>query len=255
MKQNKLEQVDWYRHIVNSIDGSVYWKDLNGVYLGCNTYAARMVGLDSPDEIIGKTDFDLFSEDVAKQYRKNDNCVMESKTSMSVGERGISADGNFLFQLSSKKPLYDARGEIIGITGNTIDITDKKQFELIEFKQVSNESRSLIKAIQLVNDISLLIEQYKIDDLNKKLGKTSPEIRYLGEIVLSRREKQILYYLAMGKNPKDIANIIGDIEKKIISFKTVLSIINKKLYPKFDVGSRSQLLERAIKLKLIPLML
>jgi len=258
MKQNKLDQVDFYKHIINSIEGSIYWKDLNGVYLGCNLYAAKMVGLAKPEDIIGKTDFDLFSREIANQYKKHDKHVITYETEISIEEQGVAVDGSILYQLSSKKPLYDSQGDLIGIIGNTINVTDRKKAQMLELEnqRLYNEKEILAKGGKLLKDVLLLIEQYKIDELDKKnISRPLRESCYMEEIKLSRREKQILYYLAMGKSTKEIATIIGNLDSKIISYKTILSIINKKLYIKFDVISRGQLIERAIRMKMIPLII
>ena len=54
------------------LPGHVYWKDKEGKYLGCNDLQAKTLGLVSRDDIIGKTDFDLVSEDEASMIRQND---------------------------------------------------------------------------------------------------------------------------------------------------------------------------------------
>jgi DNA-binding CsgD family transcriptional regulator len=101
---------------------------------------------------------------------------------------------------------------------------------------------------------------HKLDILNDKLqansvgGKKKPKVHQV-EITLTRREKQILYYLSLNKSVKEIANILSQLENKTVSFLTVHSILNKKLYPKFDVLGVSQLIAKAHELKLIPFVL
>lgn len=120
------------KEILNSheaILGSIYWKDKNGVYLGGNDNAAKAVGLRSQAELIGKTDYDLFPQAIADEYRKNDLYVMNNNISITAEEKSISPDGKTMYQLSSKKPLIDEKGVICGIIGNTIDITAIKNAE------------------------------------------------------------------------------------------------------------------------------
>lgn len=57
--QNKLQTQLYVNNILQYIQGCIYWKDINGAYLGCNLMEAELLGLNSPGEIIGKTVHDL----------------------------------------------------------------------------------------------------------------------------------------------------------------------------------------------------
>ena len=64
--------------IMNNIPQAVFWKDRNLVYLGCNRAFAEDTGFSSPEEVIGKTDFDMPWKEQAELYRADDRLVMES---------------------------------------------------------------------------------------------------------------------------------------------------------------------------------
>ena len=123
----------------NSILGSIYWKDLDFVYRGCNEYAAKMVGLKDEASLIGKTDYDLFDKEIADGFRENDIEVLKSGKQCVVEEKVVMPDGRVLIQLSSKKPLRDGNGKVCGVIGNTVDITYLKKIEeeLIQAKEVA----------------------------------------------------------------------------------------------------------------------
>lgn len=115
--------------LVQALPGSIYYKDLNGVYLGANDHALQMVGLSSEKHIIGKTDFDLFSKEHAALFRAADlKIIQEGKESVKE-EVSFSPEGEELVQLSSKKPLKDNDDNVIGIVGNTVNITYLKKTE------------------------------------------------------------------------------------------------------------------------------
>jgi signal transduction histidine kinase len=115
------------RGVIENLPGSIYWKDINGVYLGNNKFARdKMIDLNLSESVINKTDYDLFSKEVADGFRKNDLEVMESNCELSSEEITTLPDGRKIFQLSIKRPLYDNVGNIIGIVGNTVDITELK---------------------------------------------------------------------------------------------------------------------------------
>ena len=99
----------------------IYWKDFDGIYVGCNKKQALDFGFLSSDEIIGKTDYDLLPEAEADLYRLNDQKVMRSGIPMTVEEHGY---------LSTKIPLRQDNGTVVGILGVSVDIKQyKKQIE------------------------------------------------------------------------------------------------------------------------------
>ena len=135
--------------VLNNISGSIYWKDKNGVYLGGNDFSAKMVGLLSAKELIGKTDYDLFPKEIADKYKENDFQVMESGKAVIVEEASYSPAGKKLIQLSSKKPLFNAQGEICGIVGNTIDVTQLKEAQerALKAEAKAEAERQIKKAV------------------------------------------------------------------------------------------------------------
>ena len=115
---------------------SIYWKNLQGVYLGCNSVMLKMVGVSSVKEIIGKTDYDLSWKRSAKQLHKNDEKVIKSRKLQHLVETGKLADGTVVTVISNKMPIFNKVGKVIGIIGSSIDITElkKTQQQLEEVK-------------------------------------------------------------------------------------------------------------------------
>lgn len=111
------------------IPGSIYWKDKEGVYLGCNSFQAKIVGLNSPTEVIGKTDYDFPWRDMAEQLRETDKRIMKTGKSEELFERVILPDGAPLIMLTNKSPLYDEQGKVMGIIGTSLDVTNLKKAE------------------------------------------------------------------------------------------------------------------------------
>jgi len=114
-------------NILNSIPQYVFWKDRNSTYIGCNTVFARAAGLDRPDLVAGKTDFDLpWSVRDLESYRDDDLQVMRQNTPrLHVIEPLQQADGSRLWIDTSKFPLLDEKGEVSGVLGVYEDITDR----------------------------------------------------------------------------------------------------------------------------------
>lgn len=149
---------DYFSNIIDSVEGSIYWKDIDGVYLGCNAYAAEMISFSKPENIIGKTDYDLFDKVIADSYRKHDLQVIEQQGELTIEEWAKSTDGEDIVQLSCKKPLYSRSGEIIGIIGNTINITDRREKERLKLE---NEVQK--KLLQEQEKFRVLVDQMSHD--------------------------------------------------------------------------------------------
>lgn len=116
--------------IINSIPVRVFWKDRNLTYLGCNNLFTKDAGFTNPKEIIGKDDFQMGWSDQAELYRDDDRKVIESgKSKLHIEEPQTTPEGNEITLLTSKIPLRNFVGEIIGVLGVYIDITERKQIE------------------------------------------------------------------------------------------------------------------------------
>ena len=70
--------LDLLQLVMNNIPQAVFWKDRDLVYLGCNQAFADDAGFSSPEEIIGKTDFDMPWKDQAELYRADDQRVLKN---------------------------------------------------------------------------------------------------------------------------------------------------------------------------------
>ncbi len=141
-KENSFskEKLTYLHNIIRDLPGLIYWKDLSGRYLGCNQFAADLMKKNGVietaniTEVIGKTDFDLFDKVTAEQYNRNDQLVIKDKKSITQEEVVTQDDGQVIYQLSVKRPLYDEGNKIIGVIGNTVDVTDQKKVEHLELE-------------------------------------------------------------------------------------------------------------------------
>ncbi len=116
--------------IINAIPARVFWKDKQLVYLGCNAVFARDAGFDDSKDIIGKNDYQMGWREQAELYRGDDRQVIESGCAkLLIEEPMTSPAGEILTLLTSKLPLRNAKGEINGILGTYLDISDRKRAE------------------------------------------------------------------------------------------------------------------------------
>ena len=112
--------------IINAIPVRIFWKDRNSVYLGCNSIFARDAGFSDPKDIIGKDDFQMGWRDQAELYRNGDRQVMESGNSILLNEEPqTTPEGNTIILLTNKIPLKNSNGEIYGILGTSMNVTER----------------------------------------------------------------------------------------------------------------------------------
>lgn len=118
-------------HIMNSVPQAIFWKDRESVYLGCNRVFALQAGLDHPEDIVGKQDFDLpWGREASEGYRADDREVMErTEAKRHIIETLRQADGATIWIDTSKIPLVDKSGRVEGVLGVYEDITRRKQAE------------------------------------------------------------------------------------------------------------------------------
>jgi PAS domain S-box-containing protein len=118
--------------VLDTIPQRVFWKDRRSVYMGCNKPFAHDAADSAPDAIVGKTDYELggVATTDAKRQRADDLLVMESGASKLNYEEPLSRpDGSQHWLMSSKAPLRDQSGEVIGVLGTYEDITVRKRAE------------------------------------------------------------------------------------------------------------------------------
>ncbi len=146
--RNKAEEALTNSHnllttIIDTVPARIFWKDTNLNYLGCNYAFVKDAGEDTPQNIIGKSDYDFCWKENAKFYRADDRSIIElGSPKLFFEELQKRPDGTTVWLRTSKVPMYDKKNNAIGILGMYEDITEHK---LVETSL--RESQSHLQAI------------------------------------------------------------------------------------------------------------
>ena len=167
--------------VLDNFPGVVFWKDRHSNYLGCNQSFATGAGLNSPAEIVGKTDLNLpWASTEAISYRKDDLDVMENgKGRLHIVEMQHQSDGQVIWFDTSKFALRDSLGQVIGVIGvsNDISILKMAEQELIN----TNKELAFQNAEKEKRAIELIIAKEKAEESDRLksafLTNMSHEIR------------------------------------------------------------------------------
>ncbi|MEA3383280.1 MAG: ATP-binding protein [Campylobacterota bacterium] len=136
------------QNILDTVPSRIFWKDKNGIYLGANKLFVGDADLNSVDELIGKTDWELKWKIEAQRYIDDDNKVIQSgKNHLRYEETQTFEDGTIVNLITSKVALKDKNKQIIGIIGIYDDITEQKKLE----NQLNNQNKMLEEQSKMVS--------------------------------------------------------------------------------------------------------
>ncbi len=132
--------------VMENIPQYIYWKDINSVYLGCNHNFTKLVNIEQAEDIIGKTDIDIFSnEDKVNQLKKHETIVMETrKPEFHKVESWVLDNGELIWVDTNRIPLYDSEDKVAGILVTLEDITERQLSEQ-KLKESEEKYRHLIE--------------------------------------------------------------------------------------------------------------
>ena len=130
-EEELMESRQFLQTVLDTFPLSVFWKDCQSVFLGCNQNFLQAANLTSTTEIIGKTDYDLpWGAREAAFYQADDRQVIESGVAKLAIEETITlGTGETRWIETNKIPLRDLDGNVIGVVGTFQDISDRKQAE------------------------------------------------------------------------------------------------------------------------------
>ena len=231
--------------IINSIPVRVFWKDKNLVYLGCNEIFARDAGFTDPKDIVGKDDYQMGWKDQAELYRKDDLEVISSGLSkLLIEEPQTTPKGESITLLTSKLPLRDSKGEIIGIIGTYMDITERQK--------VHDELQQAYKQLKETQD--QLIQTSKMSALGQLAGGIAHELNNPLTGVLNNAQLIKMEMEAKKDfSPNDFKELLAIVESSALRCKKIIQSLLDFTYAtkgKMSAVSLNELVDKTIDLVL-----
>ncbi len=145
--------------VLDSIPARVFWKDRDSRFLGCNRLFAMDAGMECPKQIVGMTDREMVWAEHAAIYTADDRAVMQSgQPKLHYEEPQTVSSGELRWLETSKVPLTDLDGNVIGILGTFYDVTERKRIEqdLLSAKARAESSQDELRLA--LTQISAILE-------------------------------------------------------------------------------------------------
>lgn len=215
LMEELINQVRFLQTLIDAIPNPVFYKDINGLYQGCNSSFEEKWGL-SREEIVGKTVYDIFPRQQADIFDRDDR-QLYVEGGVQVYETQLRYTDNLLHSVIFYKATYlDKSGKTGGLVGTIIDITGRKNAEtdrdrlMIELRQKNKE----LEGIVYVASHDLRSPLVNVQGFSRRLAKSCSEIdMIISGLDLSVEAKAELHQILSVSIPKSLGFITSSVEK------------------------------------------
>lgn len=132
-----------YRAMVDELPDCLNVKDVEGRFIIANPATAALMRSQTPQALIGKTDFDFYPQELAEQFRKDEEDMLKAATAHRIEQPAIFADGTQGWHDTLKAPLTDENGRVLGIITYNRNITEQKRVAQMKNEFISTVSHEL----------------------------------------------------------------------------------------------------------------
>lgn len=211
--------------LINNLPLNVYIKDKDSRKILVNKSECDFLGVSSPEELIGKSDFDLYDTQIAQVCRNEDVKVMHTLTPILGAESVIvKKDGTATTFLTSKLPLLDASGEANGIIGLSMDIS--------EIKKKENELHDLINVTAVQNKKLINFAHIVSHNLRSHTANFSMLLEFL---VKEKNENEKDNIIKMLTNASDsLMETLEDLNQ-VVEISTNVNLEKKQINLKYQI--------------------
>jgi PAS domain S-box-containing protein len=188
------EERQLLQDLMDHFPNPIYFKDRDSRFIRVNNNSLEAFDA-QPEDMQGKTDFDIFPEEIAKVLRADDKKVMEENIpQVDKHEKIDLPDGRTIWMSATKVPRFDDDGNVIGLMGISLDITAMKEKEAMQQEKVQ-QYQTLLNTLS--EPIAIIDSQFHIQYMNHKaeelFGYTTQELSDINilEIITEESKKQV----------------------------------------------------------------
>ncbi len=191
-EQIRAEERNLLRSLIDNLPDAIYIKDTKGRFIIGNTEFAHRKGVKTPDELVGKTDFDFYPQELASKYYADEQQIIRTGQPLVNKEEQVinQTTGETIWSLATKIPWRDSYGNTVGIMGVGRNITERKKVEetLRESEKLAAKGRAVMQIVHEVNNPLAGIENSLLL-IKDAVLKDHPYYRYLD--LIDREIKRI----------------------------------------------------------------
>jgi len=242
------ENKQMFQLVIDNIPQLISWKDINSIYMGCNTNFARVAGLSTPDEITNKTDYELpWKVSETESFFEIDQLVMDTnKPEYHIILPQLQADGKGAWLDANKIPLHDINKKVVGLLSTYEDITERIKTEKVlkksekRYKDAYNRAEFYkdVFAHDVSNILQGILSSVELCKLSLNNVQTQLSLENLYDII----EDQVNRGTKLVSNIRKISSI-NDTENTITPINICnligISLENvRKMFPKKQIVSQ-----------------
>jgi sigma-B regulation protein RsbU (phosphoserine phosphatase) len=168
--------------LMDNLPDHIYFKDRDSRFIAVNRAMAALFGLEDPSDVLGKTDSDLFAPEHAKAALRDEQEILHTGQSLvNMEEKETWPDGHETWVSTTKLPLRDPNGHIIGTFGLSRDITEKKRAEgklaaLAEELREKNEA--LEQDLEMARELQQAMLPHRYPRFSHDASKEESAVRF-----------------------------------------------------------------------------
>lgn len=236
-----------FQSVIDNIPQLISWKDINSIYLGCNVNFARVAGLNTPDEITNKKDYELaWKVSEAESFFLIDQLVMDTnKPEYHILLPQLRANGKKAWLVANKIPLHDINKKVVGLLSTYEDITERIKAEKT-LKKSEKKYKDAYKRVEFykdvfAHDVSNILQGILSSIELCKLSLNNAQTQLSLEDLYDTIEDQVIRGVKLVSNIRKISSI-DDIESTITPINVFhlidISLDNiRKMFPKIQIIS------------------
>jgi PAS domain S-box-containing protein len=198
--------------LMNNLPDSIYFKDATSRFIQINRALANRFGLNDPAEAVGKSDFDFFTAEHAQQaYANEQEMIRGGQPIVALEEKETWSDGRVTWASTTKMPIFDKQGRIVGTFGISRDVTDRREAEQ-KLERISRFLDSVIENLPIMLFVKDA-EHLRFERLNKA-----------GEELLGFSREQLLGKSDYDLFPKDEADFFIAKDRVVLDGRQLVDV-------------------------------